>query len=103
MIKKTSPTIRNKFAGNGIKNQNISNQELGKELHKPIYRKFKKTKVHSPFKHKIRGADLADMQWISKFKRNSLFCYMYLIFSVNIYGLFIYKIKKVLQLLMLFK
>ena len=73
LIKKTSPTIRNKFAGNGIKNQNISNHELGKELHKPIYRKFKKTKVHSPFKHKIRGADLADMQWISKFKRNSLF------------------------------
>ena len=32
-----------------IKNEDISNQELTEELHKPIIKKFKKRKVHSPF------------------------------------------------------
>ena len=53
LIKKTSATharsealaTQNKFVGSGIKNENISNQELAEEeLHKPINRKFKKTK-----------------------------------------------------------
>ena len=33
---------RNKFAGSGFKNENISNKELVEELHKPVIRKFKK-------------------------------------------------------------
>ena len=40
---------RNKFAGSGIKNENISNKELAEELHKPIIKKFRKRKVQSPF------------------------------------------------------
>ena len=32
-------------SGGGIKNENVSNQELAKELHKPIIRKFEKRKV----------------------------------------------------------
>ena len=35
---------RNKFAGSGIKNENISNKELAKELHKPITRKVENRK-----------------------------------------------------------
>ena len=35
---------RNKSA---IRNDIISNKELGEELHKPIIRKFEKRKVHS--------------------------------------------------------
>ena len=50
-----------KPSGSGIKNDNISNQELAEELHKPVIRKFKKRKVHSPFIDNIWGADLADM------------------------------------------
>ena len=42
------------------------NDQLAKELHKPIIRKFKKRKVYSSFKYNIWGADLADMQLISK-------------------------------------
>ena len=38
-----------KSCGSGIKNDNISNKELAEELHKPIFRKFKKRKAHSPF------------------------------------------------------
>ena len=44
-----------------VKNENISNKELAGELHKPITRKFKKRKVHSPFIDNIWDADLADM------------------------------------------
>ena len=47
----------------------MTNQELAEELHKPIIRKFKKQKVHSPFIDSIWGSDLAVMQLISKFNK----------------------------------
>ena len=40
---------------------------------KPIIRKFKKIKVHSPFIDNIWGADPADMQLISKFTKGFRF------------------------------
>ena len=51
--KKTSATrvrsetlaTRNKFADSGIKNKNMSNQQLAEELQKPIIKKFKKSKL----------------------------------------------------------
>ena len=55
-----------KTFGRGIKNENISNKELTKELHKPIIKKFDKIKVHWPFIDNICVADLAVMQLISK-------------------------------------
>ena len=45
----------------------MSDQQLAEELHKPNIRKFKKRKVQSLFIDNIWGADLADMQLISKF------------------------------------
>ena len=42
------------------------NEQLADELHKPSIRKFKKIKVYSAFKDNIWGADLADMQLLSK-------------------------------------
>ena len=48
-------------SGNGIKNENISNKKLAKELHKSMIRNFDKEKIHSPFIDNIWGADLADM------------------------------------------
>ena len=47
-------------------NENI---KLANELHKPIIRKFNKRKVYSSFKNNIWGADLADMQLLSKFNK----------------------------------
>ena len=38
------------------------NEQLAKELHKSIIRKFKKRKVYSRFKDNIWDAYLADMQ-----------------------------------------
>ena len=52
-----------------VKNENISNEELSEELHKPIIRKLKKRKAHSTFIDNIRGADLAQMQLIRKFNK----------------------------------
>ena len=81
LIKKTSDS--------GIKNENISNKELGEELLKPIIRKFNKRKVNSPFIDNIWGADLADIQLISKFKKNLDFYCVLLTFIINTHGLFL--------------
>ena len=65
LIKKTS--------GGTIKNGYILNKELSEELHKPIIRNFKKRKLHASFIDNILGADLADMQLISKFNKGICF------------------------------
>ena len=54
-----------KSKGSSIANE--SNYQLANELHKPIIEKFKKRKVYSSFKDNIWGADLADMQSLSKY------------------------------------
>ena len=56
----------------GLANNN-ENIQLADELHKPIIRKFKKRKVYSSFKDNIWGADLADMQLLSKFNKGFRF------------------------------
>ena len=43
--------------------------KLADKLRKPIIRKFNKRKVYSSFKDNIWGADLADMQLLSKFNK----------------------------------
>ena len=68
-MKKNSAWCANKFTGSGIKNENMSDQQLTEELHKPVIRKFEKRKVHSPFIDNIWGAGLADMQLSSKFNK----------------------------------
>ena len=52
---------------------NKENIQLANELHKPIIRKFLKRKVYSSFIDKIWGADLADMQLLSKFNKGFRF------------------------------
>ena len=91
-----------KSTGSGIANNEINqNLQLAKELHKPIIRKFKKRKVYSGFKDNIWGADLADMQLISKFNKRISF----LLCVIDIFSKYAWVIplkdKKVL--LMLFK
>ena len=63
-----------KSAGNGVANNEIKqNLQLAEELHKPIIRNFKKRTVYSEFKDNIWGADLADMQLISRFNKGFKF------------------------------
>ena len=61
--------------------------QLADELHKPIIRKFKKRKVYSSFRDNIWGADLADMQLLSKLTNDLDFYYVLLTFLVNKLGL----------------
>ena len=58
------------------------NEQLADELHKPIIRKFKKRKVYSAFKDNIWGADLVDMQLLSKYNKGIRFllCVMCLLY-----------------------
>ena len=49
------------------------NQQLAEELHKPIIKKFEARKVHTAFKGSIWGADLADMQLLSRYNKGIRF------------------------------
>ena len=56
-------------SGSGVNTKVKHNEQLAKELHKPIIRNFKKRIVYSGYRDKIWGTDLADMQLISKFNK----------------------------------
>ena len=60
----------------------MSDQQLEEELHETIIRKPKKRKVQSPFIDYIWGADLADMQLISKFNNR----FRFLLSVIDIYS-----------------
>ena len=66
-----------KSKGSGVKHVNTKltpqNQQLAEELHEPIIRKFEKRKVHAAFKDNIWGADLADMQLLSRYNKGIRF------------------------------
>ena len=52
-----------KSSRSGISNE--PDYQLAEELHKPIFRKFKKRKVYFSFRDNIWGVDLADIQLFS--------------------------------------
>ena len=56
-----------------VNNEIKENLQLVKELHKPIIRNFKKRTIYSRFKDNIWGADLADMQSLSKYNKGMIF------------------------------
>ena len=60
----------------------MSNKELAEELHKLIIRKFEKRKVRSSFIDNIWSADLANMQFISKFNEG----FRFLLCFIDIYS-----------------
>ena len=69
-----------KFKGIGVINEikQLNNcltetEQLAEELQKPLIKKFKRRKLFSSFKDNIWGADLADMQLISKFNKGFRF------------------------------
>ena len=72
--------------GSGVANK--PNYRLANELHRQIIRKFKKRKVYSSFRDNIWGVDLADMQSLSKYNKESSIYHMQLIFLVNMCALF---------------
>ena len=80
---KKSTLRTDKFvSGSGVNIPLKFNEKLAKELHKPIIRKFKKRIVYSGFKDNNWGADLADMQLISKFNKG----FRFLLCVIDIFG-----------------
>ena len=71
-----------KSSGSGIKNANMSDQQLAEELRKPIIRTFNKRKVHSKFIDNIWGAILTDMQLIINFEKG----FRFLLCVTDIFG-----------------
>ena len=83
-------TAANKSATRtGTNNYNFENQELTEELHKLVFRKFKKRKVYSSFKLNIWGADATDIQLESKYSKEFDFYYVFLILLINMHVLFL--------------
>ena len=77
-------------AGSGVANNEIKqNLQLAEELHKPIIRNFKKRTVYSGFKDNIWGADLADMQLVSKLNKGFEFLLCVIDILVNMLGFFL--------------
>ena len=68
-----------KSAGSSV-NTHTNNGKLAEELHKPIIKKFLKRTFYSRFKDDIWGADLADMQLMSKF--NKIFRFLLCIIDI---------------------
>ena len=72
-----------KGSGVALANKSIpQNEQLSEELHKPIFRKFKRREVYSAFKDNIWAADLADIQLISKFNKG----FRFLLCVIDIYS-----------------
>ena len=71
--KKSSSLPDKSVPGSGVNIPLEFNEQLAKELHKPIIRIFKKRKLYSRFRDNIWEADLADMQLISKFNKGFRF------------------------------
>ena len=58
-----------KTSGSAVKSEIMSNQELAKELQRPIITKFEKRKVYSSVMDNIWVVDLANMKLITKFNK----------------------------------
>ena len=84
-----------KSKGSGVNIPLEFNEQLAKELQKPIIINLKKRIVYSRFKDNIWGADLADMQLISKFNK----WFRFLLCVIDIFSkcawVVLWKIKKV--------
>ena len=82
--KKSTGSGRPSSSASLIVNNNDTKQnlQLAEELHKSIIEKFKKIKVYSGFEDNIWGADLADMQLISKFNK----IFRFLLCIIDIYS-----------------
>ena len=79
--KKSAGSGVNTYANNE-RHLDLATQKLAEELHKAIIRKFKKVTVYSRFKGNIWGADLADVQLISKFNKG----FRFLLWVIDIFS-----------------
>ena len=77
-----SKVFNKESKGSGFNIKVNPSEQLAEELHKAIIRNFKKRTVYSRCKDNISGADLADMQLISKFNKG----FKFLLCVINIFS-----------------
>ena len=77
-----------KSIGSSVKKLKNSSSILADELHKPVIKKFEKRKVYSQFKDNIWGADLADMQSLSRANKGI----KYLLCAIDLYSKYVFVI-----------
>ena len=83
LFDKKSASLPDKSVSGRRVNINVKpGEQLAEELHKPIIRNFKKRTVYSRFKDNIWGADLAEMQLITKFNKGLRF----LLYVIDIFS-----------------
>ena len=88
--KKSASLTDKSVSGSGVNIEVKYNEQLAEELHKPIIKSFEKRTVYSGIKGDIWGADLADMQLISKFNKGFIdFYYELMIYLIKMLGLFL--------------
>ena len=99
--KKSALLPDNSVSGSGVNTEVKHNEQLAEELHKPITKNFLKRTVYSRFRDDILGADLADMQLISKFNKG----FRFLLCVIDIFSKYagVVPLKDKKGLLMLFK
>ena len=85
---------KKKSSCGGFKSETTPDQQFSKKLYKLIIRNSEK--VYLFFKDSVWCADLADVQWISKFSKGFRFHYPLLMFIVNNHVLLFWKLNKVL-------
>ena len=73
---------KTKGSGINLEANSLNYEILAEVLHKPIIKSFKRRKVYSSFKDNIWGADLADMQLISKYNKGI----RYLLCIINLFS-----------------
>ena len=78
--------ILTKLDKSAFKSENMSKQQLAEELHKPITRKFQKTKIYSFFKDIVWSDDLADMQLISTCDKG----FRFFLCTINIFSKYVW-------------
>ena len=71
-----------KSKGGSANNEIKQNKQLVEEIHELIIKKITKRRVYSSFKGNILGADLADMQLISRINKGTRF----LLFVIGIFS-----------------
>ena len=69
-----------KSSGSGVDAE--PNYQFANERHRQIIRKFKRRKVYSSFTDNIYGADLADMQSLSKYNKRV----KYLLYAIDFFS-----------------
>ena len=63
------------------------NEQLDKDLHKPVTKKFKRRKVYARFKDNIWAEDLAEIESLSSLKKNVKYSLCVIEVFINMQGL----------------